>query len=180
MGSISVSNFVKRQTKNSRHSYFDGTWEELEKLTEDNFKNRTQGYRDGVVLVPINPERFYTSLCKIDKDSIFETKYVERREGEEPVKVTTLTNGKKSQAKFVNIVLYRKDVLAENNENSTDSDWEIISINASIVENEPMRPITMARNMLNKIGGTKAEYTGQQFAESLWFWKDYTSCGGEN
>lgn len=180
MDSIGVSNFVKRQTKNSRYSYFNGTWEELVKLTEDNFKNRTQGYRDGVVLVPINPKRFYTSLCKINKDSIFETKYVERREGEEPVKVTTLKNGKKSKAKFVNIVLYRKDVLAENNENSTDSDWEIISINASIVENEPMHPMTMARNMLNKTGGTKAEYTGQQFAEALWFWKDYISCGGED
>ena len=101
MDSISVSNFVKRQTKNSRYSYFDGTWEELEKLTKDNFKNYTQGYRDGVVLVPINPERFYTSLCKIDKDSIFETKYVERREGEEPVKVTTLKNGKKSRRKEI-------------------------------------------------------------------------------
>ena len=179
MDYIKTSEFVKRQIKNSRYSYFDGTWEELEKLTEDNFHNYTDGYRAGVVLVPISPERFYTSLCKIDDNSIFETKFESRREGEASRKVTLLKNGKKSKAKFVNIVLYRYDVLLENNENSTEARWEIVSINASLVKNEPMHPMTMARNMLNEVGGTKATYTGQQFAEALWFWKDYTMYGGD-
>jgi hypothetical protein len=179
MDSIAINEFVKRQTKQSRFSYFDGTWEELLELVINNYSNKKQGYRDGVNLVPVPCERFYTSICKIEKDSIFETKFESRRDGEEPIRRTIIKNGKKTPAKFVNIVLYRHDVLLENNENSTDADWEIISINASVVENEPMHPMTMARNMLNKEGGTKAEYTGQQFAEALWFWKDYMMYGGE-
>jgi len=33
--------------------------------------------------------------------------------------------------------------------------------------------------MLDKEGGTKAEYTGQQFAKALWFWKDYILYEGD-
>lgn len=177
--SVAINEFVKRQTKISRFSYYNGTWEALLELVDRYFDKQKQGYRKGVILIPVPSNNFYTSICKIEKDSIFETKYESRREGEEPIKITILKNGKKTSAKFVDIVLYRHDVLLENNENSTDADWEIISINASIIENEPMHPITMARNMLNKDGGTKARYTGQQFAESLWFWKDYTMYGGD-
>ena len=179
MDSIAINNFVKRQIKNSRFSYYDGTWEELIKLIEDNFNNQIQGYRDGVILIPVPPNKFYTSICKIDENSILESKFKPRREGEDPVKRIVVKNGKKTTAKFVQIVMYRHDVLLENNENSTDADWEVISINASIVENEPMHPITMARNMLDKTGGTKAEYTGRQFAEALWFWKDYVLYEGD-
>lgn len=176
---IAINDFVKRQTKKSRFSYFDGTWDELLELVDRNFDNQTQGYRDGVILIPVPSDRFYTSICKIDKDSILESKFESRRDGEEPIKRTVVKNGKKSIANFVKIVLYRHDVLLENDESSTDADWEIISINASIVENEPMYPMTMARNMLQKDGGTKGDYTGQQFAEALWFWKDYVLYEGD-
>jgi hypothetical protein len=47
-----------------------------------------------------------------------------------------------------------------------------------MLENEPMHPMTMARNMLEKSGGTKAEYTGQQFAVALWFWREYAPAKG--
>ncbi len=176
---IGVSNFVKRQTKNSSHGYFDGSWEELVKLVSDNFNKHIPGYRQGVVLVPLPPEGFYTAMCKIDENSMLETTFESRQDGEEPVLKTVVVNGKKSPAKFVNIVLYSHEVLMETNEQSTDDEWEIISINASLVENEPMNPITMARNMLQKKGGTKGEYTGLQFAEALWFWREYAPAKGE-
>lgn len=176
---IGVSDFVKRQTKESRFSYFNGSWEELIWLVFNNKDNMKEGYRDGVILVSVPPERFYTSMCKIDENSEFEYIYESRREGEESFARRRLKNGKKEPAKFVDVVLYRKDVLAENNENSVDALWEIISINASLVENTPMQPMTMARNMLEKVGGTKAEYSGQEFAEAIWFWKDYTMYGDE-
>jgi hypothetical protein len=179
MKTLAINDFVKRQTKNSRFSYFDGTWDELLQLVKYNFDNQEQGYRDGVILIKVPSDRFYTSICKIDKDSILESKFEARREGEEPVKRTVIKNGTKTLAQYVKVVLYRHDVLLENNENSTNADWEIISINASIVENEPMHPMTMARNMLHKEGGTKGEYTGQQFAEALWFWKDYILYEGD-
>lgn len=173
MDMIAVNDFAKRHIKKSSYSYFDGTWKELVELVNKNFSKARKGYRDGVILVPVPEGRFYTSMCRITKDSVFKTTYEPRQEGEEPVLKTVLINGEKTPAKYVNIVLYRHDVLAENNENTTNAEWEIISINASLVENEPMHPMTMARNMLEKKGGTKAEYTGEQFAEALWFWKDY-------
>lgn len=176
---IDINDFVKRQTKNSSHGYFDGSWYELIKLVEDNFGKQIPGYRPGVILVPVPADRFYTAMCKIDENSILETTFEKRWEGEEPVPKTVVVNGKKIPARFVRIVLYGHDVLKETNQQSTTAEWEIISINASLVENEPMHPMTMARNMLEKAGGTKAEYSGQQFAEALWFWREYAMVKGE-
>jgi hypothetical protein len=33
-----------------------------------------------------------------------------------------------------------------------------------------MDPLTMARNMLAKPGGTPCDYTAEQFAEAVWYW----------
>lgn len=170
---ISLNELVKRQTDTSQYSHYEGKWGHLVKMVEDNFDNGHQGYRDGVWIVPLSPYGFYSPMCKIDENSILETKYVARREGEDKYLVTTILNGKKTEAKFVNIVLYRHDVLEENKEASTDAEWEIISIGAMLTEDEPMAPITMARNFLHEKGGTKAEFTAEQFANSIWFWKDY-------
>jgi len=37
-------------------------------------------------------------------------------------------------------------------------------------EVEPMDPLTMARNMLEKPGGTYCDYSALEFAESVWYW----------
>ena len=72
---------------------------------------------------------------------------------------------------YVDIVLYRNDVLAENNENSTNCQWEIISINGRIeYGEEPMNPLTMARNFLKLKGGTKGDFTAEDFAKSIIYW----------
>lgn len=77
---------------------------------------------------------------------------------------------KPEPANFVKIVCYSAEALSENDERSTDCEWEIISIVASPIENEPMPPLTMARNMLEKKGGTKSEYTAKEFAEAIYYW----------
>jgi hypothetical protein len=59
---IVASDFVKRQTKNSSHSYFDGSWEELVQLVTDNFNKQILGYRPGVILVPV-PQKDFTPPC---------------------------------------------------------------------------------------------------------------------
>jgi len=74
-------------------------------------------------------------------------------------------------AKYVKVVCYSADALLENDgERSTDCDWEIVALLASDVENEPMNPLAMARNMLEKPGGTKGTYTAQEFAEAVYYW----------
>ena len=41
------------------------------------------------------------------------------------------------------------------------------------VESMPMGPITMMRNQLDLNGGTKAEYSSDEWAESVRFWQTY-------
>ena len=168
---IVCNSFVKRQTKSSKFSHFDGSWEELEQLTKDNFAKATPGYKPGVLLVPVPADRFKSGVVEINPETQFHVAYAPRREGEDPYLQIAAKGGNKSQAKYVNIVLYSHDVLAENNENDTDADYEIISINARPTEGEePLPPITMARNMAGLVGGTKASYTAEQFVESILYW----------
>jgi len=38
-----------------------------------------------------------------------------------------------------------------------------------------MGPVTMMRNQLDLIGGTKASYSSEQWAESVRFWQQYAA-----
>jgi hypothetical protein len=73
--------------------------------------------------------------------------------------INLTAKGEKMPASFVEIVLYSKEVLKENNENTTDAEWEIVSINASPFNSgTPMDPMTRARNNLNLQGGTNSRF----------------------
>lgn len=176
---IGINEFVKRQTKDSPYSYYDGTWDELADLAEICFDQaKVTQSKDGkarVILIPLCPEKFYTSVVQVDETTEFKTIFERRRPEEDPYVKTTAVGAKKLRAQYVNLVLYSHDALAENKEQSTNCDWEIISINCSNVEDEPMHPLTMARNFLEKTGGTKANYTAEQFAKAIWYWKDKIS-----
>jgi hypothetical protein len=181
MTRIKASKFVKRQHRLSEFSYFDGAWPLVEALAMDNFDNATQGYRDGVLLVPVNPEGFFSAVAPITDDIEFETIFEARREGEKPYK-KSVAYGKKVPAKDVNIILYRKDVLEEDDtdrESLTGADWEIVSVNCSPYDYDlPMTPSAMARNQLADTpegkGGSKADYTGEEFAKAITFWNTHT------
>ena len=43
-----------------------------------------------------------------------------------------------------------------------------------------MGPVTMMRNQLNLIGGTKASYTKDEWAESVRFWQKYAALNPKN
>ena len=66
-------------------------------------------------------------------------------------------NGKLIKAGNVELILYHHDILYENDENTTDAEWELISINAIPrgIESMPMGPITMMRNQLELIAVPK-------------------------
>ena len=67
-------------------------------------------------------------------------------------------------------------MLRETQENSTNSDWELIAFQAipEEIEEMPMGPITMMRNELQLKGGTKGHYSSEQWAESVEFWQKYS------
>jgi len=175
---IQTSPFVQRQTPDSKFSHFDGTWEAVEALVEANFDKAEPGYRDGVVLVPVPADGFFSGVVEVTEGMPLVTTLIRRRPDEEPFIEAVAPGQPKLPAKTVKVVLYRHDVLAEGNEQSCDAEWEIISVNASPVEGEiPMHPITMMRNMMVRPGGTAATYTAEQFCEAIHYWSTRVMAG---
>lgn len=176
--SIAVSEFVKRQTPNSQFSHYDDCWNKLVFLVEAAWDKHQPGYRDGVVLVPVPPPRFLSAIAILEEGDELVGVFEARQDGEEPRK-QTYVNKKKQQAKSCMIVLYHHDVLAENNEQSCDADWEIISINASPFDEDvevPMAPSTILANHFQSSGGTAtgwdAERLEAELKKSFKFWSN--------
>ncbi len=187
---VKAGEFVKRQTPDSGYSHFIGTWSELEDLVEarliaakvfGNIDSRvTPGYSDGVVLVDMFPhyKYFRSAVVELTEDSRLTANYAPRRKGEDPF-IRVSAKAKKQVAKYASVVLYRHDVLEENNERETDAEWEIVAIKARTSEQEePMDPYTMARNFLHLKGGTKGDFSAEDFAKSIVYWNNHTMCAG--
>jgi len=175
---IALNECVLRQTKQSKFSHFEGSWEELVKLVEDNFDKAKPGYRDGVCLVPVPPDRFMSSVINISKGmrdgeiKNIKAVYKPRFEGEDPV-IQIVASGNKGHAKCVNIVLYNHETLQEGDEATTGADWEILSINASPTKEEvPMGSTTRARNILVEHGGTNPNLENKSKDELIQFIRD--------
>ena len=79
--------------------------------------------------------------------------------------------------RHASVVLYSSATLLENGGvRSGDFDWEIVAVTAGPWEKEPMMPLTMARNLLSKPGGTKATYSAEQLAESIYHWAGFVQA----
>ena len=178
MGKITVNSFVRRQTPDSRFSHYSGSWEGLTALVEAHLDQAKPGYRDGVILVPVPPEGFFSSIVPTIPESPLQAKCEARTDKEEPVIVVT-TSGHKTPAGSVDVVLYRHDVLVADGDAESDSEWEVVSINANPLGTVevPMHPVAMARNFLHLKGGTEAVYTAEEFAQSIWFWATHAQVG---
>jgi hypothetical protein len=178
---VQVNDFVKRQTKSSGKAY-------SEELSFDFFAKYAQkkilknefieGYRPEVRIVKLESKYVHKVFCpyvRITNDTKLSAKLVKRRDNEDPYIQIRAMNGVLVDTGSVNLILYRHDILLENNENTTNADWELISINAlpEGVDSMPMGPITMMRNQLDLNGGTKAEYSSDEWAKSVRFWQTY-------
>ena len=179
---VACGEFVKRQTPESGYSHFNGSWDLLEFLVDvrmDSPDYVTPGYKDGVILVEMLPTHFSSAIVELTKDSKLTASYAPRRLGEDPF-IRISAKSKKQPAKHASVVLYRHDVLAENNERETDAEWEIVAIKARVIdEEEPMDPYTMARNFLHLKGGTKGDFTAEQFAKSIVYWNNHCMTTGK-
>ncbi len=201
-----LSKFVKRQTKASRFSHWEISDEALLRLVVENWEKRKPGYRDGVVLVPVPPEGFFTSTVVLKPGDRLRGGYEPRIEGEEPRKFVCLDTTKgievqaweavshpKPPAVAVDIVLYRKDVLDEDGDwnpvgepaesGDLEGDWLVISVNAhpSIETEVPIEPDTLIANHFHLDGGTETHMTDSEFVaalrKSVLYWKDKTVLG---
>ena len=181
MEKVAVNIFVKRQIKGSGKTYSESlSFDEIAKdaenqMSKDKFE---EGYRDGVRIVTASKEnikKFYCPYVKINSNTQLISRVVKRQDNEESYIQTRVKSGIPLAAGKVEYIVYRNDVLAENSENTTDSDWELISIHAipKGVDKMPMGPVTMMRNQLNLEGGTRALYTSEEWAEAVEFWQKY-------
>jgi hypothetical protein len=172
-----VLGFAKRQTERSQYSHWDMSTNDLIQRVVDNFDRQLPGYRDGVIKIPVPPDGFYSPVKVLEAGDQIKGDFSARQAGEEP-RLHFYIHGTKTPAKAVEIILYRHDVLAENNERSdNDAEWEIVAVNAAPTEeSQPIQPMTLLANHFELSGGTKTNMSDQelvaQLRESVNYWKD--------
>lgn len=185
MPKIHITSFVRRQTPASAFSHWTLSDEELLQRVVANIDKANPGYRDGVILVPVDPVGFYSGIVMLKEGDRMVGEYKARREGETPRKSNYALNGEKIPAKSVYVVLYRHDVLAEKNEHETDADYEIVSVNASPADEEaPIPTGALIANHLGLSGGTDTKMTDSEFVallrKSMEFWQDKALAAPEH
>ncbi|CAN0067100.1 unnamed protein product [Phaeothamnion confervicola] len=176
--SVSWSDFAGgRHKPGSGYSYFTGSPEELLGLVKENWDGRKPGTGrtnlEEVVAVPVPPTKFMSTTIAVTAETELHSELYRRREHEAPY-VRTTAKGEAQSANFASVILYSKDTLGANNERSTEADWEVVSLVAGPVENEPMDPVTMMRNMRGLAGGSQVNYTTEQLLDSIEFWSKHT------
>lgn len=192
---VKTNSFVRRQTPESQFSHIEpytvgDAWQHVELYCLNKIQNNeyNQGYREGVILVPVTDaelmRRIYSGVVQLKEGDELTGQFRARREGEEPRKSTFATNGKKMPAKSAFVVLYASTVLAEDGDNeapAVEGNWEIISLNANPTEDEmPIAPNTLMHNHFGSDGGTATNLSDAEFVEmlkkSFEWWKDKAMC----
>jgi len=177
---VGINDFVRRQVKGSGKTYSSLSYQDITKYAEDaiNGNNYEKGYRDGVVVIKIDKkklDKFHCPFTKITSNTKLKAIVTKRQPVEESYVQLRALNGVSLDIGSAQIILYRKDVLAETNDNCTDKDWELIAFHAipKFIDKMPMGPVTMMRNQLELSGGTKAYYSSEEWAKSVNFWQKY-------
>lgn len=169
------SDFARRRhVPGGKHTWFEGGPDELLCRVLDNWQHRRPGAgrldRQKVVVVPVDPAGFVSSTVRVGPDTPLHAVFDRRQEHEDGfIRVTA--EGPREPADYASVVLYSAETLLENDGvRSGDFDWEVVCLIAGPEPDEPMDPLAMARNMLERPGGTYCRYTAEQFAEAVWYW----------
>lgn len=197
-----INPFVTRQTPESEFTHFEGSWDRVLELVAENFSRAKPGYRDGVCLVPVPAESFFCGIVELQEGDKLTGEYRARREGEEPRKTLRVLRPRvwrpgpamimrgvhpgeerpipgagKSPCTHVDVILYSRETLEEGNEDCTGKDWDVISVNGRLTEEEmPIAPETLIANHFELDGGTATGMSPEEFEaalrESVLFWKN--------
>ena len=179
---VTVNEFVLRQIKGSGKTYTDLEFNDLADYASKQLKdgNYQDGYRDGVILVPVEYgmiKHFYCPFVTIDSKTKLIAKLVSRRPSENPYIQIRAESGELCKTGSVDLILYHNYVLKETNEHTKGAQWELISFHAipEGIKKMPIGPVTMMRNQLELPGGTKGRYSSEEWAESIEFWQKYAA-----
>jgi hypothetical protein len=186
MPRILFNSFVRRQTAGSRFGHTNLTDDQVLAAIEANWDKRKQGYREGVVLVPVPPQGWFSGTVDLKEGMTLKATYEPRKAGERPRLHVGLQppiktrpdgsiyedyEGAKQPAAAVDIVLYASTVLAEDGDNQLPAEpdnWEIISLNPRLcVEEEPIQPGVLMANHFHDDGGTHTLMSAEAFVEAL-------------
>lgn len=177
-GAVEAGDFIQSfNVPGSGNSFFEGTWDELSQIVKDNFEDNEPGAGsvDGdVLLVNIPADRVKSAVAEItdeNKHLVVDEEHV-RREGESPV-VRKVIKGDLVPARYAQVVVYRADVLDQDNGRSTDAEWEMVALLGKIDKDEPMHPTTMLRNTNHDKGGTYREYSEKEWADAYAYWETH-------
>ncbi len=184
MPTIAWSDFALEYSREGTgNSYSTLSNDDVLKLVQENWGLRRPGAGETdtnrKVLVPVPCEGMFCSpRAEIVVGLPIKARVVRRQAGEDPYIETYITpedaesfGVKPTPAKRCDIVCYSVEALLENDgKRSSDAEWEIVTILAYPTDaEEPMPPLTMSRNYLNKPGGTYGEYSAKEFAESIYY-----------
>ncbi len=163
-----------RHVPGGKHTWYEGTASELLELVRDGWAYRRPGAGrnglDKVVIVPVDPAGFVSSTVRVDENTVLHAVY-DRRQANEEGFVRVTAEGPREEVLHASVVMYSADTLLENDgARSGDFDWEVVCLIAGPAAVEPMDPLTMARNLLEKPGGTYCDYSARDFAQSVWYW----------
>jgi len=186
MKQVAVNDFVKRQVPGSGKSYAPHlSFEAIARHAQEQMEKGQYktGSREGIRIVEGTPQfakHFVSPFVRINQKTKLKAEWVRRRESEAPYIRIRALNGDPLPASKVEFILYHHDILAETNEQSSDADWELISIHTipAGLDSIPMQPVTMMRNQLRLPGGTRAHYSTAQWAEAVRFWQQYAALEG--
>jgi hypothetical protein len=183
---IGITDFARRQTPSSKYNHFDGTWEELTALVTDWWNTRRASpHNSSVMRVPVPAEqlaRFHTSIVAVTESTPLRAEFAPRVSGEAPFIQISAPGFPKAPAKHAEIILYSHEILEKDGDAppTREADFYIVSINAYAgTDDEPMHPMTMARNFLGLKGGTRPEipYTAEEFAQAIIYWSRHARIG---
>ena len=180
---VAVNDFVLRQKEESGKSYTNKlSFQEIADHADHQMELGVfkEGYRKGVRIINVDSSltnKFICPFVRIDTKTKLLARYVQRREGENFYIQIRAKSGEPLLAGKVELILYHHDVLSENDEQSTDFEWELISFHAvpKGIDYMPMGPVTMMRNQQQLPGGTKANYSSEDWAKSVEFWQHYAA-----
>jgi len=174
MPKVILNPFVARQTPDSQFSYYDGALSDVPAIVEANFDAGKPGSSPLIWIVPVPSKGFMSGVVQLSEGCSMTASFKSRKVGEEPRKGLT-AKGPKTPAGFVEIICYHSSILKDD---AAGVDcWEVISLNAAVnIENEPIALEALLYNQFEGSGGTKGDYTPEQFIEVLrasWtYWKD--------
>lgn len=177
---VAMNDFARRQTPESAFSHYEGSFDALcgmvaLVMTDEGTVEVLSDDEDGqVIKVTVDASGFYTPVVVAEDGMEFVTRFAVRDravDGEHPYISTRAKGGKKMPATSASIICYSNSKLARKGENSTDAEWEIVSINAQRDDgSEPPHPVTILRNARDYPGGTKTTYTVDQMLDSIEYW----------